>query len=172
MASLDHVIAYVVRRYPYKDDLSNARLTKMIYLADWYNAKNRKRPVTNIRWYYDNYGPFVWDIYRTARESPIFKIRSSRTIFGHPKDIIEVSDEGFEPELTTDEKNALDHVIEETKDLGWAPFIQLIYATYPVASSSKYTHLNLERLANDYESLNSQSRGEDNTSATSGGDPN
>ena len=37
VSSVDHlrdIVAYVCKNYPYKDELSNARVTKMVYLAD------------------------------------------------------------------------------------------------------------------------------------------
>ena len=57
-----NVVTYLVKNYPVEDHLSNARVTKMVYLADWFHALNHQKQITSIKWYFDNYGPFVWDI--------------------------------------------------------------------------------------------------------------
>jgi hypothetical protein len=41
MATLGDVMAYLCEHYPHKDDLSKARLTKLVYLADWKSAIER-----------------------------------------------------------------------------------------------------------------------------------
>jgi hypothetical protein len=38
MAELKDIIAYYCKQYPHKAELSKARLTKMVYLADWKSA--------------------------------------------------------------------------------------------------------------------------------------
>ena len=35
MAKLVDVVGYLCEHYPHKAELSKARLTKMVYLADW-----------------------------------------------------------------------------------------------------------------------------------------
>jgi hypothetical protein len=150
MANLEHAIGYLLEQYPHKYDLSNARVTKMLYLADWYNAINKKPRVTNLRWYFDNYGPFVWDVRKTVADSPHMTIKPDTTMFGEPKELFLLSDRNFRPVLSRDDRDAIDYVIKQTQNLGWSSFIQLVYSTYPVASSSRYSYLNLERLANEY----------------------
>ena len=54
MTELKEVISYLVSKYPHKDELSNARLTKMIYLADWRHAITQGNQITDIRWFFDN----------------------------------------------------------------------------------------------------------------------
>ena len=68
MAKLKDVMAYLIKNYPenIRHEMSNARLTKMVYLADWHRVLKSDKQITNIDWYFDNYGPFVHDIERKA----------------------------------------------------------------------------------------------------------
>lgn len=150
MANLEDAIAYILKEYPHKDELSNARVTKMLYLADWHNSINGKPRVTNARWYFDNYGPFVWDIRKVVAQSDIMSIEQTVNYYGSPKDQFVLSNKDYEPKLTADDKAALDHVIETTKALTWPGFINLVYSTYPVASSERYSYLDLEKKAKEY----------------------
>lgn len=151
MAALEDVVAYILAKYPHKDELSNARVTKMVYLADWKSAIERGKTITDIRWFFDNHGPFVWSVKDTVVQHPeLFTINSTRNMYGTKKDLLELVDDEYEPVLTKDERRFLDHVIEQTKPLVWADFIKLIYATYPVASSERYTYLDLLKKAKEY----------------------
>ena len=62
MVKLIDIILYILKNYPHKNELSNARLTKMIYLIDWRSAFDNGKQITNIKWYFDNYGSFVHDV--------------------------------------------------------------------------------------------------------------
>ena len=145
-----NLIAYFLKEYPHKDELSNARLTKMIYLSDWYSAIHVKQQITDIKWYYDNHGPFVWDIKREVDAHPeFFKVLETSNMFGGKKRLIKLNKE---PKISLDEneKEAADHIINVTKNLNWDMFIKLVYLTYPIISTEKYSHLNLVSKAKKY----------------------
>ena len=69
MVELIDIISYILKYYPVKSELSNARLTKMVYLIDWRSAFDYGEQVTNISWYFDNYGPFVHDVEETIENN-------------------------------------------------------------------------------------------------------
>lgn len=150
MAELESAIAYIVQKYPHKGELSNARVTKMLYLADWYGLINNQDRVTNIRWYFDNYGPFVWDIKDAVDDSKNIGRRTTENLFGSKKEQFYLENENFSPNLSKSEMGCIDHVIESTKSMYWDEFIKLVYSTYPVASSEKYSFLDLEEKAKEY----------------------
>lgn len=152
MSTLHDVMAYLVWQYPYPGDLSNARLTKMIYLADWRTAIQEGRQITSIEWPFNHYGPYVHDVIEEARSSEDFSIESSETMYGSPKQVVKLRRD-VTPGLEPWEREALDHVIASTKDLTWAKFIELVYSTYPVVSQDRYTTLDLVDLAEDYRIL-------------------
>lgn len=152
MADLKDILAYVIKKYPYKDELSNARLTKIIYLADWKHAITYGTQVSPIRWYFDNYGPFVWDVKDTATAyQELFVAKEITNMYGGPKTTIGLINSGYIPAISEKEQKSLDHVIEKTNKLNWEQFIRLVYSTYPIIVSEKYTYLNLVEKAKEYE---------------------
>lgn len=151
MNKLKEVVYYLLYYYPYADELSKTRTTKMVYLADWYSAIKYKSQITEIQWYFDHYGPYVDDVYNTASQDHEISIKHSFSYFGNPKEIFRLK-EGFTPtfELLSDnELDILEQVIEETKYLNWNEFIKLVYSTYPIETEKKYNYLNLIELANE-----------------------
>jgi len=151
MAKLKDVMAYIIKKYPYKSDLSNAKLTKMIYLADWKHAITYSHQISEIKWYFDNYGPFVWDIKDEALNNPdTFIVKEVLNAYGSPKAIIGIIQMQYVPEISKEEEKSINHVIESAKKLNWDQFIRLVYSTYPIISSEKYTYLDLVNKAKEY----------------------
>lgn len=150
MAKLEDIIAYFVSHYPYSEELSNARLTKSVYLADWYGLVNDIGRVSQINWYFDSYGPFVFDIKDCAEKSELFSIENTTNLYGDRKSLIRLRDPSYRPSVSIEEKQALDYVIEKTKPLNWSEFIRLVYSTYPIATSSKFSSIDLSQKAKEY----------------------
>lgn len=158
MAELRDVVAYLCANYPHKQDLSKARLTKMVYLADWRSALVKNSPMTDIRWIYNYYGPFVDDVISVARKDPAFEIVQTANLFGGQKEVVRLSAEPAEwPSLTDEERQILDHVIQETSLLYWNEFIKLVYSTYPMVTQERFAPLDLVTLANEYRSKDFES---------------
>lgn len=154
MAHLIDIVAYLCKRYPHKHELSKARLTKMVYLADWRSAINQGHQLTNLEWYYNHYGPHVDDITQIVRNKPEhFRVVETQNAFGEPKELIEMVEE-YPYRLSQKEREILNHVIEQTAPMSWNRFIQLVYSTYPILSQQRYSKLNLASLSRKY--INSQ----------------
>ena len=152
-ASLVDVVGYICQRYPRsrKGDLSKARLTKLVYLADWRSVLQNDKQISDITWEVYHYGPWVPDVIKAVEDNPEkFRIRKTYTWLGNPKEVVELTDDSFTPNLLPEEKAAINHVIDVTKDLNWDSFIRLVYSTYPVVTQPKYTPLNLRELAAKY----------------------
>lgn len=151
MTKLKDIIAYVLKNYPIKDELSNARITKIIFLADWHQAINYSRQISNIEWVFDSYGPFVWDIYTEVKSnSDIFDIEETKNIYSQKKTVFHMKNNSYNPEISDMEKLSIDHVLEATKKLFWDDFIKLVYSTYPIMSSERYSKLDLIQKAHEY----------------------
>lgn len=152
MAQLKDVIAYLCSGYPYKQELSKARTTKMIYLADWLSAIKRGIQITDIKWVYDQHGPYVKDVIDVVRDNPqLFSVETSLNMFGEKKELIKLIDSGHSPRNLSDEDVViLDYVIHATAPKSWSEFIKLVYSTYPVIAQSKFASLNLVELAKTY----------------------
>lgn len=150
MDKLRDAVGYICEKYPHKNELSKARLTKMIYLADWRSAITRNEQITSIRWIFNHYGPYVEDVVNTARNDPSFEIVLTETIRGNIKELLRYQGHTNFPSLSKDDKEILDFVIETTKSHYWDQFIRLVYSTYPVLSSRRSSELDLTALAKEY----------------------
>lgn len=158
MACLKMIMAYICKCYPLRDELSKARLNKMIYLADWKFAIENQSQISNIDWVYNNYGPYVDDIEYVAKTDDWFEMINTCNCYGNKKTIIGLTRDILDEELQLyeTEKNCLNHVIQTTRSLNWTSFINLVYSTYPIISSTKKDNLNLVQIALQYNRIKSK----------------
>lgn len=148
--SLLDLIVYIFCNYPRIEELSKPRLVKLIYLIDWKSSIEHKRQVTQIKWYFNHYGPYVDDIINLIKESPeYFEVTSYHNSYGGVSDKI-VLKKNAAVVLPKPTKEVVDFVIDKTHKLSWSDFISLVYSTYPVKMNSKYTALNLVEGAKEY----------------------
>lgn len=145
--SINNMLYYFIQNYPYPNELSKTRITKMVYLADWFNSQRNGKQITDINWFFDHYGPYVSDVYMVAKKDENIIIRQSESLFGNAKELFTLKDEFTGYNLTDNERNILDEVINNTKFLSWNEFIKYVYETYPIKSNDRYTFLNLPELA-------------------------
>lgn len=150
MANLLDVIGYICENYPYKNELSKARLTKLVYLSDWKSAIEQGRQISNIKWVFNHHGPYVDDVYQEAYQSHLFKIIRELNVYGNEKVIINLAHKKNWESLSYDDIKCIDHVIKETQSMYWSSFINLVYSTYPVVISDKYSRINLVESARSY----------------------
>lgn len=144
---------YICQHYPYKNELSKARVTKMVYLADWKYALNHGEQITNIRWKYNHFGPYVFDIIDTAKESAQLIVENDLNLLGKEREIISVDENAQSEGLSDDEIKNLKFVINKTSKLNWQDFIKFVYGTYPIRSKPKYSTLDLSELAKKYSQI-------------------
>jgi len=150
MAELKDIIGYICENYPIKNELSNARLTKMVYLSDWKSAISSNKQISDIKWVFNHFGPYVDDVYNCAKSNKNFKITHELNVYGNDKYTICVKDLEKWSSLSKDDKDVIDHVILETKKLYWKDFIKLVYSTFPILVSERQSDLNLKKLARRY----------------------
>lgn len=151
MNNLLNIIYYICLNYPNKEDLSNARLNKIIYLADWRNVLRRGHQVSNINWKFNHYGPFVFDIIDEVNSHEnIFEVKCISNNFGAPKQIISLRGELNQVDPNIEDSDSIDFIIEKTRDMGFNKFIQYVYSTYPVLSSQHGDNLDLIEKAEEY----------------------
>lgn len=148
MTKLQEIAAYLCVNYPYKHELSKARLTKLIYLADWFNAVRAGSQMTDIEWLFNHYGPYVDDVTEELRKDKNFLIKRELNSYGSEKVVIRYENDRFRSsQLSSKEKNLLDAIIEKTKTMYFNDFVEYVYSTYPVRSKEKYSTLDLVKLA-------------------------
>jgi len=156
MAELKDIVAYLCDRYLHPKELSNARLTKMVYLADWKSAIERGEQLTNLSWEFSHYGPYVPDIIRLVRSAEDFEVERGQTIYGDQKELVRHKAESDTTEyssLEPEDKDLLDFVIRSVEDKSFNEFVKLVYSTYPIVTQERYTKLDLVSLAKEYKEV-------------------
>jgi hypothetical protein len=150
MNKLLELIVYVYNKYPKVEELSKTRLVKLIYLIDWKYTLLTGKQFTDIKWYFNHYGPYVEDVMNLVKqEKSIFNVDSYENRYGGHSDRI-TKIKPMNVELSEAIMNASDFIISNTKNLNWPDFISLVYSTFPVQNNSKYTYLNLESEAVEF----------------------
>lgn len=148
MNKLEKVMAYICQSYPFKDELSDARLTKMVYLTDWFNSILCEEQSTEIVWVFNHYGPYVSDIFDLAENSENFKITYKENAYGNTKAVIYYIGETVELDKTSEK--IINRVIDKTKSMYFNDFINYVYSTYPIKNNVRYSILDLPKLAQEY----------------------
>ncbi|WP_316318656.1 Panacea domain-containing protein [Clavibacter michiganensis] len=150
MGSVKDVMGYICDKYPHKSELSKARLTKMIYLSDWRMVLQGGRQVTNLKWQFNHYGPYLDDVKVIAASDDHFEVIETTNIYGSKKEVISLSRPVWDLALSPDERHAIDHVIDKTQSMYYQEFMKLVYSTFPIATQPRYEELDLVSLANQY----------------------
>lgn len=149
MSTTADVAAYICEHYPHPSELSKTRLTKLVYLADWESAKRSGKQLTNIKWFFHNYGPYVDDVIDAVQGDGRFNVVTARNFYGDSKMEIRLSGAKLETDsLGPDEKKILDDVIETTSAMYWNSFIKHVYSTAPIEKSDRFSQLDLTQFAN------------------------
>ena len=135
------------------DNFSRSRVTKLIYLTDWYYAleSDESKPLTTIPWYFDYYGPYVdlTDMLASDYKAVLSKGYERKTMFvpvvrGMRKEIQQRVEQ-----LNRIAVGVCNKIIDETREMSYLTFLNYIYATLPVLRSRRYTKLNLEYFAKE-----------------------
>ena len=153
------LIKYILKTYPNPEELSKPRLVKLVYLIDWKYAIENNSPFTNIKWLYNHYGPYVDDVINTMRDNPdIFEVKSYKNPYGGTTDKFHLVNENIDTCLNQNVKEIADFIANNTSDLYWSKFISIVYSTYPVKKSLKYSYLDLKIFAGEFNKLNSEKK--------------
>lgn len=148
MSLLESLIVYICINYPYGNELSKARLTKLIYLMDWESCKESGVQLTNIRWFFHNYGPYVDDVVNEAYKSYYLDVGDELNFYGERKEIIHLSNNPFNELPINNYQIAIaNKVLNDTRHMFWNEFIAYVYSTPPIANANRYEYLNLQGAA-------------------------
>ena len=133
-------------------ELSKARLTKEVFLVDWFSCIKFVVQATNIDWYFNHYGPYVEDVILVAQDmtdyflvEQIASTDNSTWTKIKMRDDINLNDTGNK-ELF----DLISKMIEKTADMSYPAFLNFVYGTFPIVSSQKYSKLPLVELSERY----------------------
>ena len=144
---LENIITYLCRKYPLRHELSKARVTKMVYLVDWECCMRTGKQLSNIEWYFNNFGPYVDDVINAARNSKTLEVIETENFYGDKKELIQVKGTAPLPSVDSISEQVINEVIDKTKSMYWNAFIEYVYSTPPISESTRYSELNLEKFA-------------------------
>ncbi|MGX9379004.1 Panacea domain-containing protein [Pseudomonas sp. JQ36] len=154
MNHLQNLIAYLCVMYPYPSELSKARLTKLVYLADWFSSVQSGQQMTNIRWLFNHYGPYVDDVVDSVRNRGDFLIANEINNYGSDKQTVRFTGNPQLIRVATQDRAILDWLINRTQHMYFNDFIDFVYSTYPVSHSERYSNFDLVQLAEEYRNNN------------------
>jgi hypothetical protein len=151
MKKLKNIIEYILLNYPQSDELSKPRLVKLIYLIDWKYTIDYKNQYTDIRWYFNHYGPYVEDVINLMKsDSETFEVTSYANPYsGGITDKFKLRKE-TSPILDENVIKTAKFIMENTYHMSWSKFISLVYSSYPIKKSEKYTYLDLESFSIEF----------------------
>ena len=114
-------------------------------------AKKYNESCSGINWYFDNYGPYVQDVMKTASSDERIKITEETSHYGGVKYIFQLEkSKNLEFKyLSEKEYRIIDSVIEETKDMSFNNFINYVYNTPPVIKTPKGHSLDLIKISSE-----------------------
>lgn len=153
MDNIKDIVGYICCNYPYASELSNARITKLVYLADWLSAVASGKQLTDIEWLFNHYGPYVDDVINSVKNRSDFSVQYTENSYGSGKQLIKYNGDQKNIRVSPAAAEILDAVINKTKNMYFNDFIDYIYSTFPVSSNERYSHLNLSELAGKYRNL-------------------
>ena len=148
------VSVYLWNSYPKEKryHFTKSRFSKLLYLIDWFSVLKGGSQLTEIKWYFDHFGPYE-DLKHLLYKPGLFDVREYSTDNGITR--YYVSDNKKEPmalpeensDLSQSNKEHIDDVINETKDMDWNTFVDFVYRTPPVRQSVQYTYIDLPGIA-------------------------
>lgn len=150
MNQIQLIVAYYCIHYPRTNELSTARITKLVYLADWFSALADGDTLTDIQWQFNHSGPYSDDVIIGVEYNSYFKITRIQTSFGSDKSLISYHGYSIDNIIEPRMQQILNLVINKTHDLYFNDFIDYVYSTYPVRAKNRYATLNLVALADEY----------------------
>ena len=129
-----------------KAELSNARLTKLVYLSDWLSLLKNGKQITHIDWLFNRYGPYVNDIFDLVNEDKdTFEVKEEKNFYGAKK--IAISLRKRKEYKKTEEISIANMVLKATEDKNFEKFIDFVYETPPVKNTERYSFLELSDFA-------------------------
>ena len=145
MNKLKNTILYIIKHYPYEDNLTQTRLIALLYLIDWKNMLQYKKQLTNISWYFDHYGPYSSDIMTEVNNHNDLYVELTKSNFGTEKYLIKSKKDNLKiTDLTKEDTEIIDKIINDTKLLTWNELMTYVYNTKPIKNTKKYTNITLK----------------------------
>lgn len=154
MAQIKDLVAGFFQCLPVRAEISEERLAKLVYLADWKHAiQNDGRQITELKWYFDSYGPYASQVFDIVHRSPIFRTRQLSKEWEDSQFVVALFDHSYDPTLKPSERDAIRHVTSVAAARSWGELIKLVSSTYPILAGPRYEFINMPAMAKAYVQL-------------------
>ncbi len=123
--------------------ISKMRLTKIIYLCDWFFSLVHHKKMTNLEWEY-HYCIDTSSLDHQIRYCHPFSITMSKGLVEREEyNLLFPLKESEFNLLNENEKKVIDYVIEKTEYLFYNDLINFVYSTYPLQEDTIYRKIDL-----------------------------
>ena len=140
MATLKDITLYALCK---NTSLSRSEMAKIVYLVDYFHAKKYTKQYTAIKWFHDDYGPFVRDVENSIANVDGVIVTEDKNLYGSRAKYYSYNKEC--PEMPEELKSILDHVIVIHKEHNYTSFIDYVYQTSPVKMTKKNRSIDIEK---------------------------
>lgn len=131
--------------------IRDEELMWIVYLADWRSTIKSRNRLLQCVWTFGHYGPETEEFEAALEQySWMFKTSRRRETNGIEFRWIQPEHPEYRVLLEEHEHAAVEHVLSTTSSLDRADLVRLVYSTFPMLSSERFTTLNLEDLADKY----------------------
>lgn len=130
---LESVIAYLVANFPRY--LSRVELVKLVYFVELEFYKLYGKSLTGVTFYRYKYGPYSSTILTSIEKlaaAGVLEVRKTATCYGSPKYQHVLVHKPHQLELTDEERDVIDYVIEMNKGLTTTAIKDKSYMTAPM----------------------------------------
>ncbi len=135
-------------------DITLYRLYRTIYLIDWVFCINRNRQFTNIIWFFDNYCPYSKNILSILKNNnDLFYLIKTKDEQGVPRIKIKLLKKFLTIEFSDDDKYIINFVLSKTSSFSQNELKNLVYNTYPLKTTKRYSFFNILEKAREYKKL-------------------
>ena len=152
------LLAYIWKNYGREEgkrveDFTLSRTTKMIYLVDWKYALKYGRQATEVRWYFDQFGPYVNLVTDFTKRFDLKKARNSKSKYRRRLRWLVLKTDVSKDvgnSLSDEVKDVCKDVIEDVGNLSYTGFIRYVYRTPPVRYCDKFKFMNIAKVAKHF----------------------
>ena len=143
-ASLEQIALYALC---FAEKLPRYALPKLIYLLDYQYSLTHGEQYTNIKWYYNDFGPFVHDVENAIRKHENVKISKEKNPYDG-KGCSYFYYAGVKVSLVDSEAaSILEGMVSLFRKMTSREFISYVYGTYPMAHTSRHNFIDVSALA-------------------------
>jgi hypothetical protein len=120
------------------------------YLADWRSAIARGQQLTGVTWEFNEMGPSSREVLEAIFSGSRFGIVPGRRSEGGQQQVVAVDPQAVPRSLTSEDKEILTYVVERVAHHDDSGLVRLVYSTFPILCTPRFSKLSLPELAARY----------------------